>query len=201
MSEDKNQGNEPVDGGRGDRPDQVLGGRPKPRRLQLNPINIPTANIPPQPPIPQVAVAAAAQSNTTVVVSQQPTNPSTPLPPETPNVNAPEMMVPGSMNGYEYALAKQQLDFEQASMSENWVKSYWRAGAAWLYMFICFMDFVVFPLIHIFSPAIGTLLGVPTIPYTPWTSLTLSNGGLIHMSFGAILGVAVWSRTQQHRPQ
>jgi hypothetical protein len=34
-------------------------------------------------------------------------------------------------------------------------------------------------------------------PYTKWESLTLSNGGLIHLSFGAILGVYAFSRSQE----
>jgi hypothetical protein len=32
------------------------------------------------------------------------------------------------------------------------------------------------------------------VPYTAWESLTLSNGGLIHLAFGAILGVTAWTR-------
>jgi hypothetical protein len=34
------------------------------------------------------------------------------------------------------------------------------------------------------------------MPYTAWQSLTLANGGLIHIAFGAILGVAAFSRGQ-----
>jgi hypothetical protein len=34
-------------------------------------------------------------------------------------------------------------------------------------------------------------------PYAKWESLTLSNGGLIHLSFGAILGVYAFSRSQE----
>ena len=36
-----------------------------------------------------------------------------------------------------------------------------------------------------------------TVPYQVWTSLTLSNGGLIHLAFGAILGVAAFTRGQE----
>lgn len=32
--------------------------------------------------------------------------------------------------------------------------------------------------------------------YVPWTTLTLQNGGLIHMAFGAILGIAAWTKGQ-----
>ena len=35
------------------------------------------------------------------------------------------------------------------------------------------------------------------LQYVAWQSLTLSNGGLIHMAFGAILGVSAYGRTQE----
>jgi hypothetical protein len=63
-------------------------------------------------------------------------------------------------------------------------------------MIICFMDFVGFPLLTIFLPIIFKPFGL-IMPYTAWTSLTLSNGGLIHLAFGAILGVSAFSRGQE----
>ena len=79
---------------------------------------------------------------------------------------------------------------------EHWVKAYWRPAMGWLYMVICFMDFVGFPLITLFLPIMFKAVGID-ITYTPWQSLTLSNGGLIHLAFGAILGVTAWSRGQE----
>jgi hypothetical protein len=58
------------------------------------------------------------------------------------------------------------------------------------------MDFVGFPLLTIFLPIIFKPFGL-VMPYTAWQSLTLSNGGLIHLSFGAILGVSAFSRGQE----
>lgn len=81
--------------------------------------------------------------------------------------------------------------------NENWVKSYWRPAMGWLYMAICAFDFIIFPLMTIFYPVFAKLLGVEGANYTPWESLTLTNGGLIHMAFGAILGVAAWTRGQE----
>lgn len=81
--------------------------------------------------------------------------------------------------------------------NENWVKSYWRPAMGWLYMAICAFDFIIFPLMTIFYPVLAKLFGVEGASYTPWESLTLTNGGLIHMAFGAILGVAAWSRGQE----
>ena len=75
---------------------------------------------------------------------------------------------------------------------EHWMKSMWRPAMGWLYMVICFMDFVAFPAISMFMPIL-----VKGMTYIAWQSLTLSNGGLIHMAFGAILGVAAYGRTQE----
>ena len=86
----------------------------------------------------------------------------------------------------------QQLEKE----NEHWVKAYWRPAMGWLYMIICFMDFVGFPMLTIFLPVLFKPFGL-TVPYQVWTSLTLANGGLIHLSFGAILGVAAFTRGQE----
>ena len=89
-------------------------------------------------------------------------------------------------------VVKEQMEKEQ----EHWVKAYWRPAMGWLYMAICFMDFIGFPAITMFLPVIEKGFGIQ-MGYTPWVSLTLSNGGLIHMAFGAILGVAAYGRTQE----
>ena len=89
-------------------------------------------------------------------------------------------------------VVKEQMSKEQ----EHWVKAYWRPAMGWLYMLICLCDFVVFPAVAMFLPVFFKGLGVQ-MAYTAWVSLTLSNGGLIHMAFGAILGVAAYGRTQE----
>ena len=80
--------------------------------------------------------------------------------------------------------------------NENWVKSYWRPGMGWLYMVMCAFDFIIFPMMMIMSPAVCAAIGI-NITYSPWTSLTLSNGGMIHVAFGAILGVTAYTRGQE----
>lgn len=80
--------------------------------------------------------------------------------------------------------------------NENWMKSYWRPAAGWIYLTICFMDFVGFPLLSMLTPIAGNVIGM-TLVYEPWESITLSQGGLIHLSFGAILGVSAWTRGQE----
>jgi len=85
---------------------------------------------------------------------------------------------------------------QMAKEQEHWVKAYWRPAMGWLYMAICFMDFIGFPMLTIFLPIIFKPFGL-TMPYQAWTSLTLSNGGLIHLAFGAILGVSAFTRGQE----
>ena len=81
---------------------------------------------------------------------------------------------------------------------EHWMKTFWRPAMGWLYMLICFMDFCVFPMLSMFLPVIERMFGL-TMGYVPWQSLTLSNGGLIHLAFGAILGVSAYGRTQEKK--
>ena len=81
---------------------------------------------------------------------------------------------------------------------EHWMKSFWRPAMGWLYMLICFMDFVAFPLISMFLPIIERGFGLQ-MGYTAWQSLTLSNGGLIHLACGGILGVRAFGRTQEKK--
>ena len=88
-------------------------------------------------------------------------------------------------------LEKKQWEKESAKQDEHWAKAYWRPAMGWLYMLICLVDFVVFPAISMFLPIVTKL------PYVAWVSLSLSNGGMIHMAFGAILGVAAYGRTQE----
>ena len=102
-------------------------------------------------------------------------------------------------------LAQTNIDqeiFQEQSKKEDehWVKSFWRPAMGWLYMLICFMDFVGFPLLTIFLPIIFKPFGL-VMPYQAWQSLTLSNGGLIHLAFGAILGVSAFSRGQEKMSQ
>jgi len=80
---------------------------------------------------------------------------------------------------------------------EHWVRAYWRPAMGWLYMLICFMDFVMFPLLAMFNPIMMKSFGLTEVTYSAWESLSLSNGGLIHLAFGAILGVAAWTRGQE----
>lgn len=88
------------------------------------------------------------------------------------------------------------VDHSLRIQEEKWVKSYWRPAMAWLYMLICFTDFVLFPAMALIMPAVIAEAGA-TAEYTRWESLTLTNGGIMHVAFGAILGIAAWSRGKE----
>jgi len=96
---------------------------------------------------------------------------------------------------------EQQLREEEERNSqkegEHWMKSYWRPAMGWLYMLICAFDFVIAPMLTMAMPVFLKNLGATAITYTQWQSLTLANGGLIHLAFGAILGITAWTRGQE----
>ena len=86
---------------------------------------------------------------------------------------------------------KEKWKAEQAKQNEDWMKTKWRPAMGWLYMAICFCDFVAFPIIAMFMPVMIKM------QYVAWKSITLDNGGLIHLAFGAILGITAFGRTQE----
>lgn len=75
--------------------------------------------------------------------------------------------------------------------SQHWLRKYWRAAAGWTYLIICMFDFVIAPVLWAVLPHY-----INSMPTEPWQPHTLTNGGLVHISFGAILGVAAWTRGQ-----
>lgn len=59
------------------------------------------------------------------------------------------------------------------------------------YMAICIFDFILAPLVnYVFFAKTG-------VGFIPWKPLTMSDGGLFHLSMGAILGIAAWQRGQE----
>jgi len=91
----------------------------------------------------------------------------------------------------QIAFEKEKWKAEQAKQNEDWMKTKWRPAMGWLYMVICFCDFVLFPIISMFMPVLIKM------QYVAWKSITLDNGGLIHLAFGAILGITAFGRTQE----
>ena len=172
----------PVDAGEND---IVLGVKKKKPQADAPVADAPAAMAPPPPPPPLGA-------------SLPPPPPPPTMASATVTVSAPGGVSGPSapMNEYDFQLAKERMALEKERMDDSWVKQYWRPAMGWLYMLICLADFVIFPALTIFLPVLFKPFGI-VMPYTPWKSLTLENGGLVHMAFGAILGVAAWTRGQE----
>ena len=75
---------------------------------------------------------------------------------------------------------------------EDWMNSKWRPMMGWMYMLVCVMDFVIFPILW----SIIQTLGGGRVE-TQWNPITLQGAGLFHMAMGAVLGVTAWSRGQE----
>jgi len=100
-------------------------------------------------------------------------------------------------NGSDNSIQNKILESQLQKQDEHWVRAYWRPAMGWLYMVICIFDFIIFPLFAMIQPLIMKSFGIASPSYKEWVSLTLSNGGIMHLAFGAILGVAAWTRGQE----
>ena len=78
------------------------------------------------------------------------------------------------------------------SETEHWMNSKWRPAMGWMYMLVCTMDFVFFPILWSLLQSIshGTV-------NSQWQPLTLQGAGLFHIAMGAVLGIAAFGRTQE----
>jgi hypothetical protein len=74
---------------------------------------------------------------------------------------------------------------------EDWMNSKWRPMMGWMYMVVCTMDMVVFPILW------SILQTFNHQQITQWNPLTLQGAGLFHIAMGAVLGLAAWGRTQE----
>ena len=81
---------------------------------------------------------------------------------------------------------------EDTTLKEDWMNAKWRPMMGWMYMLVCTMDFVVFP---IFWSLLQAMNGGRV--ETQWSPITLQGAGLFHMAMGAIIGVAAFGRTQE----
>jgi Holin of 3TMs, for gene-transfer release len=89
--------------------------------------------------------------------------------------------------GGEYSVTP----IEPAYAKQPWFSKYWRPSAAWAYLGICVFDFVVFPMMWN-----ATQVFTKTV-ITQWSPMTLQGAGMIHLAFGAILGVSAYGRTKE----
>ena len=75
---------------------------------------------------------------------------------------------------------------------EDWMNSKWRPMMGWMYMLVCTMDFVIFPILW----SLVQVAGGGRVE-SQWSPITLQGAGLFHMAMGAVLGVAAFGRTQE----
>ena len=80
---------------------------------------------------------------------------------------------------------------EEIKKDEDWMQKKWRPAMGWMYMLVCTMDMVVFPV------AWSLLQTITHTPITQWNPLTLQGAGLFHLAMGAVLGIAAFGRTQE----
>jgi hypothetical protein len=74
---------------------------------------------------------------------------------------------------------------------EDWMNSKWRPMMGWMYMLVCMMDMVIFPILW------SLLQTFTHTQITQWNPLTLQGAGLFHIAMGAVLGIAAFGRTQE----
>jgi len=74
----------------------------------------------------------------------------------------------------------------------DWMTTKWRPLMAVTYMATIWFDFIV-------GPVIFNILQFynPGQAVTTWAPLTLQGGGLYHLSMGAILGIAAFTRGKE----
>jgi len=75
---------------------------------------------------------------------------------------------------------------------EDWMNSKWRPMMGWMYMLVCTMDFVGFPVLWSLLQAMSK--GAVNVQ---WQPLTLQGAGLFHIAMGAVIGISAYGRTQE----
>jgi hypothetical protein len=81
---------------------------------------------------------------------------------------------------------------ESEKKKEDWMNSKWRPMMAWMYMAVCAMDFIVFPILWSVLQSInhGQI-------NSQWQPLTLQGAGLFHIAMGAVIGISAYGRTKE----
>jgi hypothetical protein len=94
----------------------------------------------------------------------------------------------------EQVMAEETVEKTSASekKKEDWMNSKWRPMMGWMYMLICTMDMVVFPVLWSLLQSLSH--GAVN---SQWQPLTLQGAGLFHIAMGAVLGIAAHGRTQE----
>ena len=95
-----------------------------------------------------------------------------------------------TLNGAE--IMADEVKSESELKKEDWMNSKWRPMMGWMYMLVCVMDMVIFPILWSLLQSLNH--GQVS---SQWQPLTLQGAGLFHIAMGAVLGLAAWGRTQE----
>ena len=85
----------------------------------------------------------------------------------------------------------EQVMSDSEKKKEDWMNAKWRPMMGWMYMLVCTMDMVIFPILW------SLLQTFHHQTITQWNPLTLQGAGLFHIAMGAVLGIAAFGRTQE----
>ena len=118
----------------------------------------------------------------------------------------------GSQTCQECGAVAPRSSHEVSDGLEHKYKKFWRPIAAYVYLLICFIDFAGMPIyMQILNQGVNhaafaevqaleseavqlKALDKLDLGRNVWQPLTLEGGALFHLAFGAILGVAAWTR-------
>lgn len=89
-------------------------------------------------------------------------------------------------------MSDEQTTSTSEQKKEDWMNSKWRPAMGWMYMLVCTMDFVGFPVLWSLLQSMSH--GAVNVQ---WQPLTLQGAGLFHIAMGAVLGLAAYGRTQE----
>ena len=89
-------------------------------------------------------------------------------------------------------MADEQVTSESEKKKEDWMNSKWRPMMGWMYMLVCTMDFVGFPVLW----SLLQMVSHGNVS-SQWQPLTLQGAGLFHIAMGAVIGISAYGRTQE----
>jgi len=72
---------------------------------------------------------------------------------------------------------------------------YWRSHAAYVYLFLCLVDFFIAPLM--WNIGLTFMSDEIKMNTSRWEPLTLGAGAIFHISFGAILSATAWKKGEE----
>ena len=78
---------------------------------------------------------------------------------------------------------------------QDWMTTKWRPMMAIVYMAINVCDFIIFPILWTLVQFWESQAANDA--FRQWEPMSLQYGGLVHIAFGAILGITAWTIGQE----